>query len=151
MGGIGFLGAAIPSLLVALILLFLTQNQTSAISLLLCIFFGLFNALIGIIDDSAKIRKQENAGLSPMQKLLLQTIGSTLFLLARSFLLDDTNSIFFTFGTVNLGLYYYPLGLLMLIATVNCANLTDGVDGIASGVAFAIGISLAYLSTASNI
>ena len=151
MGGLGFLGAALPTLSAALILLLSSKSYQSAISLLLCLAYGLSNALIGIIDDRAKIKKRENAGLTPVQKLLLQIIAATLFLLARSFWLFEGTKIFFTFGSVDLGLFYYPVCLLMLVATVNCANLTDGIDGIASGVAFAIGISLAYLSTASNV
>ena len=120
-------------------------------SLILCLLYGLSNALIGVIDDKAKIKKRENAGLSPMQKILLQIICATLFLLARRVLLLEGTVIYFTFGAVDLGIFYYPLCLTMLVATVNCANLTDGIDGIASGVAFGIGVSLAYLSTASNI
>ena len=67
----------------------------------------------------------------------------------RIFLFSSTEIVFKSFS-VDLGIFYYPLTLLMLIATVNCANLTDGIDGIASGVSFAIGIALAFISVNSN-
>lgn len=151
MGGLGFLGAALISLGGAAVMLIAMRSYEIFTSLILCLLYGLSNALIGVIDDKAKIKKRENAGLSPMQKILLQIICATLFLLARRVLLLEGTVIYFTFGAVDLGIFYYPLCLTMLVATVNCANLTDGIDGIASGVAFGIGVSLAYLSTASNI
>ena len=41
-----------------------------------------------------------------------------------------------------------PLGTVILLGITNCANLTDGIDGLASGVGFAVGISLFYISCA---
>ncbi len=150
MGGLAFIFALSISFFVASLYLFAKKEYYFATSLLLTLLYTLSNSLIGIIDDYAKIRKKENAGLSPLQKLLLQAICATLFLLARKVFLLSSTTIIFSFGTVDLGIFYYPLTLLMLLGTVNSANLTDGVDGIASGVAFAIGISLAFLSAAVN-
>lgn len=150
MGGLGFLLTASIALALACIYLWVSGESYFSISLLISLLYGISNALIGVIDDCAKIRKKENAGLSPLQKLLLQTVCAALFLLTRNIFLGPSTSIYFSFGAVDLGVFYYPLTLLMLIGTVNCANLTDGVDGIASGVSFAIGIALAYLSAATN-
>jgi phospho-N-acetylmuramoyl-pentapeptide-transferase len=150
MGGVGFLIAVIIALLTATLFLVFTEDTHFALSLMISLLFGASNALIGVIDDRAKIKRNKNAGLTPLQKILLQTICATLFLLSRHILLSEGTYIYFSFGSVNLGMFYYPLCLLMLLGTVNCANLTDGIDGIASGVAFSIGVSLAYLSTNSN-
>lgn len=150
MGGIGFVIALTVSFLISALYLFAKQEYYFATSLLLTLLFALSNALIGIIDDYAKIRKKENAGLTPIQKLLLQAIVATIFLIARRLILLTSTTIFFSFGTIELGIFYYPIALIMLLGTVNSANLTDGVDGIASGVAFAIGISLAFLSSGAN-
>lgn len=150
MGGLAFVFSLSISFFVAYLFLFAKGEYYFATSLLLTLLYALSNSLIGIIDDYAKIKKKENAGLSPLQKLLLQAIAATLFLLARRIFLLSSTAIVFKFGTVNLGVFYYPLTLLMLLGTVNSANLTDGVDGIASGVAFAIGITLAFLSFTVN-
>ena len=150
MGGLGFVFASAISLSAAAAYLTLINESYFARSLLLTLLFILANALIGIIDDYAKIRKKENAGLTPLQKLLLQTAAATLFLIGRRIFLFADSSIYFSFGTVDLGIFYYPLALVMLVGTVNSANLTDGVDGIASGVAFAVGIALAFMASGSN-
>ena len=150
MGGLGFVFASVLSLFAAAVYLLITEEYYFAHSLLLTLLFVLANALIGIIDDYAKIRKKENAGLTPLQKILLQTVAATLFLLGRRIYLLSSTAIYFSFGTLDLGIFYYPLALIMLIATVNSANLTDGINGIAAGVSFAIGISLAFISSGAN-
>ena len=150
MGGIGFAFASAVSLSAASFYLLSISESYFARSLLLSLSFALANSLIGIIDDYAKIRKKENAGLTPIQKLLLQTAAATLFLIGRRLFLLSDASIYFSFGTFDLGVFYYPLALIMLVGTVNAANLTDGIDGIAAGVAFAIGITLAFMASGTN-
>ena len=150
MGGIGFATAATVILLLCVIFLFIKRESYFATSLLLTALYAFLNALIGVIDDLAKIKKKENAGLSPTQKLILQSAVATLFLIARKALLSSSAAVSFSFGSFDLGVFYFPLALIMLVATVNCANLTDGIDGLASGVIFAIAIALAYLSTGTS-
>ncbi len=146
MGGIAFIAAAIPSLLLAFIWLFTNGEVYFAKSLLITLIYSVLNAAVGIIDDRTKLKKHENAGLSPSEKLILQLILAVGFLLSRSIILGDNTRIYFSFGATELGFLYYPLAILALLATVNCANLTDGIDGLASGVCFAIGMSLFYIS-----
>ncbi|MBQ9070391.1 MAG: phospho-N-acetylmuramoyl-pentapeptide-transferase [Clostridia bacterium] len=150
MGGLGFIFATSGALFAAIGYLFLNGEEYFAKSLLITVLYAISNSFIGIIDDYAKIRKKENAGLTPLQKLLFQTVAATLFIFARHIFLFSSTDIYFSFGSFDLGVFYYPLTLVMLLGTVNSANLTDGVDGIASGVAFAIGVVLSYLSSGSN-
>ena len=150
MGGIAFVPAIALALGSGAVFLYFTGDENGAISILLILIFCLLNALIGIVDDMAKIRKKDNAGLSPIEKLLLQLGAATLFIILRRVLLLTSTDVHFTFGTLRLGIFYYPLTLLMLTGTVNSANLTDGIDGIASGVAFAIGGVFAYFSAGSD-
>ena len=146
MGGLAFLIAITVALLGSVLFLALDGFEKPATSLLLCLGFTILNALIGLIDDLTKIRRKENAGLSPLQKLGLQSISAILLLIGRAYLIGGCEEIVFGFGSVDFGSIYYPLAFIMLIATVNSANLTDGVDGLASSVAFAIATSLMYLS-----
>ncbi len=148
MGGIAFLIGTSVTLIASSIYMLVLDNRDGAISLLLSIGFSILNALIGVIDDLKKLRKKENAGLTPKQKLFLQALVAALFLSARSFFLNGSTTLSFTFGEVELNALYYPLALLLLLGITNCANLTDGIDGLASSVAFAIGISLFYISFA---
>lgn len=145
MGGIGFIAATAAVSALSVIRLYLIGEAHHAVSLTLIFGYGALNALIGIIDDIAKIRKKENEGLRPMQKLALQAIAATLFLISRAAVLGEGTEIVFASSVTDLGMLYYPLAMLMLLGTVNCANLTDGVDGISAGVAFSASCALAIL------
>ncbi len=141
MGGIAFLvaisivlGAAIP------LLIFARGDLSSGISIILTLFFSIGNALIGILDDLVKLRKRENAGLSPKQKLVLQLLLALLFLMSRKFFFDDSELLRFSFGSIDAGFLYYLFALILILGTVNCANLTDGIDGLASSTASTVGI-----------
>ena len=143
MGGIGFLIAISISLLVACI--FLRENKTAVASLLITTVFAMLNSVIGIIDDLTKLRRRENAGLKPYEKIIFQLIVAVLFLMARTFFLGDETILEFSFVKIELGLLYYPLAILIILGTVNCANLTDGIDGLASSVALTIGVMFSFL------
>lgn len=146
MGGLAFLLAVSLSLSLASAFLFMTERVEEAVSVITVTAFGVLNALVGIIDDLTKLRRKKNAGLSPKQKLFIQLILSALFLLARKIIFLDTTVLYFSFGKIDLGFFYYPIALLMLLGIINCANLTDGIDGLAASVAFSVAVSLFYIS-----
>lgn len=148
MGGIAFLVASFISLSLAAALLFFFESKEASFSLLLSLGFATGNALIGLVDDLTKLRRKENAGLSPKQKLFLQFLLCAAFLLARRLILKSDTSLSFSFGEIELGFFYYPISIFVMLGLINSANLTDGIDGLASSVAFAIGISLFYISAA---
>ncbi len=150
MGGLAFLIAASISLLIASLILFCEEQAKEAISLLLTLAFAIANACIGLFDDMTKLRKKENAGLTPRQKIILQFICCLIFLASRHFLLGATTSIYFSFGKLELGYFYYPLAIFILLGLINSANLTDGIDGLASSVAFSIGTVVFYISVSLN-
>lgn len=148
MGGLAFLFAVSFALLFSYIFLLKTGNRQAATSLLLSLGFAVLNSLIGIIDDMTKLRKKENAGLTPKEKLFFQLLIAVLFLVGRNYLIENPTHLTFSFGYLDLGFWYYPLTLITLLGIVNCANLTDGIDGLAGSVAFGVGISLFYISSA---
>ena len=143
MGGLGFLIAISISLLTYCV--FLRENKTAVASLLILVSFAILNSAIGIIDDLTKLRRRENEGLKPYEKIIFQLIVAILFLMARKFFLGDETALEFNFGRIELGLLYYPLAILIILGTVNCANLTDGIDGLASSVALTIGVMFSFL------
>ena len=148
MGGIAFLVAIALSLLTSVALLAGDGDPDAAVSVAITLLYAVFNAFIGVVDDVTKLKRKQNGGLTPKQKLFLQLLCAIAFVAARKYLLGDTTAIYFSFGSVDLGLFYYPLAITVLLGTVNCANLTDGIDGLASSVAFAISLSLFYISFA---
>ena len=134
MGGIGFI---IPICLILSGLGFYYLNKGSpniGISIIIIALYSLLNSMVGIFDDLVKLWKKTNGGLTPIQKLILQFLLAVLFLMSRSYYFKDTTTISFVFGTINQGIFYYPLAIILLLGIINCANLTDGIDGLASWV-----------------
>ena len=125
MGGIAF----IVSTIVASVF-FLKGNRGGGI--LLC---GALFGAIGFIDDYIKVVKKHNQGLTAKQKFSLQTVVSLLYVLYLYFTSGQTQTLVPFLGKyVNLGVFYIPFAMLVLLATTNSANLTDGLDGLASSV-----------------
>ena len=142
MGGIAFLiSMSVAMLVCSLILIVSDINKKAGISLLLTTLFAIFNSLIGIFDDLMKLHRNKNAGLTPTQKLVLQFFISVIFLMARKHFLDDGSTVHILTKEIDLGVFYYPLAIILLLGVVNCANLTDGIDGLATSVAIAIGVT----------
>jgi len=150
MGGIAFIISISLSLILGAMILLFSKSNKSTISIVLCQLYATFNGMVGLFDDLKKIKRRNNKGLTPIQKLIFQFIIAALFLTARHFLISKSTEISFSFGKIDLGSLYYPITIILLVGIVNCANITDGVDGLASSVAFSIGVSLLYISCALN-
>lgn len=127
MGGIIFIAAAAVSCIIMLI-----HSFKGIMLLYLSLSFG----VIGFIDDYIKVAKKRNLGLTEIQKLVLQFVASLLFVwvLYRNELLNTTLKIPFTDFAPDLGIWYIPFAVIVIIGSVNAVNLTDGIDGLASSV-----------------
>lgn len=136
------------SLALSVPLLINRSGNEALISLSLTLCYSLLNALVGVFDDLTKLKRRKNQGLTPRQKLAAQFLLSSLFLLSRYLFLSERGNISFSFGEIELGFLYYPLTLIILVGMVNCANLTDGIDGLASSVAFSVGVVILFISAA---
>ena len=92
--------------------------------------------LIGFFDDYLKVIKKHNKGLSGRAKLVTQTLVALVpaiwFYVNPGF--DTTLTIPF-FKTVHpdLGLFFIPFAVFVIVGTANAVNLTDGLDGLAIG------------------
>lgn len=150
LGGLAFLFASIVCILSSSIFSFIFIEKRVAISLIITILFALFNSAIGIIDDRKKLIRKDNLGLTPKEKLLFQFIVAVAYLAARAYFLHDGTKIAFSFGEYDLGFFYYPISIIILLGIINSANLTDGIDGLSSSVAFSIGVSIFYISASLN-
>ena len=150
MGGLAFLFSISIVLAATSVYLINTENKSTGISIIISLVFCLANGLIGVIDDFTKLKRKENAGLTPAQKLIFQLIFAILFLMARKHLLNDTTIIEFPFFRIDMGVLYYPLAIILLIGIINCANLTDGIDGLASSVALTIGTVFLFIGSSDE-
>ena len=145
MGGIAFIAATVIVAALACIASALWGDIGSVLPFVYVLLYGVLNGLIGVIDDSAKLRKKQNEGLTARQKYLLQLVAAAVFLILMSVtgIVDTTLYIPFVGVTWDLGFFYYVIALLLLTGMVNSINLTDGIDGLASGVTLVVGIFFA--------
>lgn len=148
MGGIAFVISVTISLV--LYLLLSNSDQTTVSSILIAVAFAVANSMVGIMDDLTKLKRKANGGLKPYEKLILQLLIAIVFLMVRRHFLGDETRLDFSFGNIELGWLYYLLAILIILGTTNCANLTDGIDGLASSVALTIGFSFIILGAARN-
>lgn len=111
-------------------------------------------ALIGFIDDYIKVVLKRSLGLRAWQKFSLQILLSVVLLAVMRITIGISGEIMipFTSYQLNLGAAYYPLMVFAIVGTVNGANFTDGLDGLASSVTAVIGVFfvLAAVSLGSN-
>ena len=108
--------------------------------------------LIGFVDDYIKIVKHRSLGLTPGQKIAAQLVLSAgLAYMAVEKLHISTQIIIPATAVVfNLGWLYIPFVMFILIGTTNAVNLTDGLDGLASGVTLIVATGFGLIGYVSN-
>ena len=112
----------------------ITRDAVASQQLLSLAALTLAFMLIGGIDDWSSLTKHTNAGLTARGKLLLQAMAAATFLAIAAWQGWISSSIALPFGLeLPLGLLIWPLGLFVVLAESNATNLTDGLDGLASG------------------
>ena len=128
MGGVVFIGA---TLFASLLTIKLSSLYALGALLTLVLFM-----LIGFQDDYAKIRKNENlAGLKARTKLLLQIISALIISAYLCFVADFNTDLYVPFlktPLFDMGAFAVVLWVVVIIATSNAVNLTDGLDGLAT-------------------
>ncbi len=128
MGGIVF----IVSSIVASLLTIKFESMYALGAILTLVLF----AIIGFIDDYAKVRKNENlAGLSPRAKLIFQIVFSSIIIGFLIFVAGFNTEFYLPFlknPVFDMGWSAFIFWIFVIIATSNAVNLTDGLDGLAT-------------------
>ena len=149
MGGVLIVGATLAATLLC--------ARVANPFIISCLFVTVGLGLLGFRDDYLKVTKKTSDGISARKKLIVQALVGLLgvaFLWLypegqpRVELHDYITSLFIPFyGQVNLPWYVYiPFGALVVVSASNAVNLTDGLDGLASGCSVATGITYAILA-----
>ncbi|HHW29413.1 MAG TPA: phospho-N-acetylmuramoyl-pentapeptide-transferase [Syntrophomonadaceae bacterium] len=98
--------------------------------------------LLGFLDDYLKVILRRPLGLKARHKILGQFLLGILLAWGAVLLGRDTTIIIpFIGNEFDIGLFYYPFVMIVFISATNAVNLTDGLDGLASGLmAIAAGV-----------
>lgn len=133
MGGLAFICAVI----ISSIIFYRFQDKTVNLTVIIVAGF----MLVGFLDDFLKIYRKENEGLKPYQKIIFQL--AIAIIAAVYCYVNKITYLYVPFGGgLDFNVYWgiIPIVIFVFLATVNCVNLTDGLDGLAGGT------SLAYLA-----
>ena len=154
MGGIIMIIAMI--IMVTGAYVYLTCNQQSELAnkllpiLLLTIGFG----LIGFIDDFKKLVLKNTKGLKPSYKMLGLLIISVAYVIYLVYGLNTGTDTYIPFikQSINIPVYLYiPFAIIVILATTNAINLTDGIDGLSSSVSTIIITCLTIVGIALKV
>lgn len=107
-------------------------------------------AFIGFLDDYIKVVKKRNMGLTIVQKSVLQIVLMVGYILTL-YINDPTGATFIPFiGMVETKLFFWVIGFIVIYATTNAVNFTDGVDGLCGSVTLTAAISFIVIAALRN-
>lgn len=113
-------------------------------------------SLVGLVDDFYNVRRRgaEGGGLRVRQRLLIYTaiafVGAWWFVAK----LDWTTLHIPLIGNFDIGLWYFPIFIFIIVATSHSVNISDGLDGLAGGIllsAFAVFGAIAFVQGRFNL
>ena len=137
MGGVIF----IAGLFVALAAVGIPSIVRGDLTHMFVFLFALVYGAIGFVDDYCKLKKKQNTGLTGWQKLLLQVVAAVLFVLAMRLTGIAGSELYIPFFQVTVSIpvpVYYVFAVFVIVGCVNAVNLTDGIDGLATGVSLPV-------------
>ena len=120
----------IPALIGSILALIMDQ-KTSLDTFIVLLTFVLLT-LIGFRDDILKVVKKQNKGMTARGKLIMQIIVASIPALYMTFIGERTVSLF-GLANIDFGVLYPFFAIFIIIGFSNAVNLTDGLDGLASG------------------
>lgn len=139
-------------MIVAILITGLTRSKVGSdmvVGLMSIAGFG----LIGFLDDFIIIKKRRSLGLKPWQKIVLQ-FALAIYISYYQYTASASAPqlmIPFTDVAINLGPLYIPIMTFIIIGIVNAVNLTDGLDGLASGVTLIVATFFMLLASSVTV
>ena len=121
----------------------------------LLIFITFSFGILGAFDDYKKIKKNNSIGISSKLKLIIQIILSLISLIILYKFIDSdlTNNLYLPFFkniVINLGWFFIPFYLFVIVGSSNAVNLTDGLDGLATVPVILVAGCFAFISYVSG-
>ena len=133
---------------------FLWSDLKSPYNWLLIFITFSFGAL-GALDDFMKIKSRTSHGIPSKFKFIIQIVLGLISLIILYKFIDSeiTNNLYFPFFknlVVNLGWFFIPFYLFVIVGSSNAVNLTDGLDGLATVPVILVAGCFAFISYVSG-
>jgi len=118
-----------------------TGNSSAYITHIALFVFALVYAIIGFVDDAAKVRKRDNDGMSAGMKFVLQLAVALAFLFLMRYMGYLHPNVYVPFFEITVPFpepLYFAFAAFVIVGTVNAVNITDGVDGVLTGTSLPV-------------
>ena len=107
--------------------------------------------LLGALDDYKKVKYKNSSGISFKFKIISQVLIALIGIIMLNHLSDnqDLNNLYFPFFKnliVDLGWFFIPFGIFIIVGSSNAVNLTDGLDGLATVPVVLVAGCFAFIS-----
>jgi phospho-N-acetylmuramoyl-pentapeptide-transferase len=149
MGGLMFIAGIVIACVTAGLMGIIRGELSHIFVLVFALIFG----AIGFLDDYEKLKKKQNLGLTAAQKFILQLVVAIAFV----FLLRLTGHLspnlyipFFNVTIIIPEVVYFILSAFIIVGCVNAVNITDGVDGLVTGVSIPVALCYAAIAFAMS-
>ncbi len=138
-------------ILFGLLISVLCWGNLSNINILFCIYIAISFGLLGAFDDYKKIKYNNSSGISSKLKIILQILLSIIGVGFYIYFVDypDITNLYFPFFKnliINLGWFFIPFSIFVIVGSSNAVNLTDGLDGLATVPVILVAICFAFIS-----
>ena len=138
-------------ILFGLLLSVFSWGNLSNINILFCIYIAISFGLLGALDDYKKIKYNNSQGISSKFKILAQIllaiIGVSVFVYFSEY--QNLTNLYFPFFKnliINLGWFFIPFSVFVIVGSSNAVNLTDGLDGLATVPVILVAACFAFIS-----
>ena len=142
-------------ILIGLIVSVLLWADLTNTYILFCLYIVSSFGLLGAYDDYNKIRNSSSSGISSKFKLIMQIILALVGLVVLTFFIeyDEFRNLYFPFFKnliINLGWFFIPFSIFVIVGSSNAVNLTDGLDGLATVPVILVAACFAFISYVSG-
>ena len=145
MGGLMFIGGITFTCLTV----GFKELSTGKLSHVWVLALALVYAAVGFIDDFQKLRNKRNLGLTAKHKFALQLVVAIGFLIVMRLSGNITTNLYIPFFNVTAAIpapVYYTVAAFVIVGTVNAVNITDGLDGLATGVSIPVAVCYTFIA-----
>jgi phospho-N-acetylmuramoyl-pentapeptide-transferase len=138
-------------ILIGLFLGVFLWGDLSSIYIWFLIYIATFFGLLGAYDDYKKIRYKNSSGISFRFKIISQILIAIIGILLLSYFSDykELTNLYFPFFKnliINLGWFFIPFSVFIIVGSSNAVNLTDGLDGLATVPVILVAACFAFIS-----
>ena len=138
-------------ILIGLIVSVLLWADLTNIYILFCLYIVTSFGLLGAYDDYKKIKNSSSSGISFKLKIGMQIFLALIGLIYLSYYIDyaEFKNLYFPFFKnllINLGWFFIPFSIFVIVGSSNAVNLTDGLDGLATVPVILVAGCFAFIS-----